>query len=65
MNAALYCKILDEKLLASGRTLKMGGGCVSQHDNDPKYNTKATKEWLEKKPIKILERPRQSLDLIP
>ncbi len=43
----------------------MGHGWVFQHDNDPKYTTKATKEWLKKKHIKVLERPSQSPDLNP
>ncbi len=50
MDAAMYRKILDENLLPSATTLKMGRGWVFQHDNDPKNTTKATKEWL-----KILE----------
>ncbi len=36
-----------------------------QHDNDPKHTAKATKEWLKKKHIKVLECPRQSPDLNP
>ncbi len=42
------------------RTLKMGCGWVFQHDNDPKHTAKATKEWLKKKHIKVLEWPSQS-----
>ncbi len=61
MDGAMYCKILDENLLPSDRTLKMGCGCVFQHD--PKHTAKATKEWLKKKHIKVLEWPRQSPDL--
>ncbi len=37
------------------RSLKMGHGWVFQHDNDPKHTAKATKEWLKKKHIKVLE----------
>ncbi len=40
--------------------LKMGRGWVFQHDSDPKYTAKATKEWLKKKHIKVLEWPNQS-----
>ena len=43
--------------------LKMGRGWVFQHDNNPKHTIKATKEWLKKKHIKVLEWPRQSPDL--
>ncbi len=39
------------------RALKMGRGWVFQHDNDPKHTAKATKEWLKKKHIKVLESP--------
>ncbi len=45
--------------------LKMGCGWVFQHDNDPKHTAKATKEWLKKKHIKVLEWPSQSPDLNP
>ncbi len=47
------------------RALKMGRGCVFQHDNDPKHTAKATKEWLKKKHIKVLEWPSQSPNLNP
>ena len=49
----------------SVRALKIGGGWVFQHDNDPKHTAKATKEWLKKKHIKVLEWPSQSPDLNP
>ncbi len=39
------------------RALKMGREWVFQHDNDPKHTAKATKEWLKKKHIKVLESP--------
>ncbi len=65
MDGAMYRKILDENLLPSARTLKMGRGWVFQHDNDPKHTAKATKEWLKKKHIKVLEWRNQSPDLNP
>ena len=43
----------------------MGRGWVFQHDNDPKHMTKATKEWLKKKHIKVLKWPSQSPDINP
>ncbi len=43
----------------------MDRGWVFQHDNDPKHTAKATKEWLKKKHIKVLEWPSQSPDLHP
>ena len=63
MDGAMYCKILDENLLPSARTLKMGHGWFFQHDNDPKHTAKATKERLKKKHIKVMEWPSQSPDL--
>ncbi len=54
MDGAMYRKILDENLLPSARTLKMGRGWVFQHANNPKHTAKATKEW-----------PSQSPDLNP
>ncbi|KAI4876466.1 hypothetical protein NFI96_002537 [Prochilodus magdalenae] len=36
-----------------------------EHDNDPKHTAKATKEWLKKKHIKVMEWPSQSPDLNP
>ncbi|KAL0164887.1 hypothetical protein M9458_040640 [Cirrhinus mrigala] len=60
MDGAMYRQILGENLLPS---LKMGW--VFQHDSDPKHTAKATKEWLKKKHIKVLEWPSQSIDLNP
>ena len=37
------------------RALKMACGWVFQHENDPKHTAKATKEWLKKKHIKVLD----------
>ena len=63
MDGAMYHQILGENLLPSERALKMGRGLVFQHDNDPKHTAKATKEWLKKKHINVLECPSQSPDL--
>ena len=65
MNGAMYREILGDNLLPSVRALKMGCGWVFQHDNDPKHMAKATKEWLKKKHIKVLEWSCQSPDLNP
>uniref|UniRef100_A0AAY4AD58 Transposase n=1 Tax=Denticeps clupeoides TaxID=299321 RepID=A0AAY4AD58_9TELE len=65
MDGATYRKILSDNLLPSARKLKMGRGWVFQHDNDPKHTAKATKEWLKKKHIKVMEWPSQSPDLNP
>ncbi len=53
------------RVLKPARALKMGREWVFQHDNDPKHTAKATKEWLKKKYIKVLEWPSQSPDLHP
>ncbi len=53
------------RTLKPARAFKMGHGCVFQHDNDPKHMAKATKEWLKKKHMKVLESPFPSPDLNP
>ncbi|KAK6320900.1 hypothetical protein J4Q44_G00078760 [Coregonus suidteri] len=65
MDGAMYREILANNLLPSVRALKMGRGWVFQHDNDPKHTARATKEWLRKKHLKVLEWPSQSPDLNP
>ena len=65
MNGVMYWEILGDNLLPSVRALKMGRGWIFQHDNDPKHTAKATKEWLKKKHIKVLEWPSQSPDQNP
>ncbi|XDV13176.1 hypothetical protein PO909_001654 [Leuciscus waleckii] len=65
MDGAMYREILANNLLPSVRALKMGRGGVFQHDNDPKHTARATKEWLRKKHLKVLEWPSQSPDLNP
>ncbi|KAK6308672.1 hypothetical protein J4Q44_G00201350 [Coregonus suidteri] len=65
MDGAMYREILANNLLPSVRALKMGRGWVFQHDNDPKHTARATKEWLRKKYLKVLEWPSQSPDLNP
>ena len=61
----MYREILANNLLPSVRALKMGRGWVFQHDNDPKHTARATKEWLHKKHLKVLEWPSHSPDLNP
>ncbi len=58
-------RVLANNLLPSVRALKMGRGWVFQHDNDPKHTARATKEWLRKKDLKLLEWPSQSPDPNP
>ncbi len=50
MDGAMCHKILDENLLPSARTLKIGHGWVFQHDNDSKPKAKETKVWRKKWP---------------
>ena len=65
MDGAMHWEILGNNLLPSVKALKMDCGWVFQHDNDPKHTAKATKEWLKRKHIKVLEWPSQSPDLNP
>ncbi|CDQ89113.1 unnamed protein product [Oncorhynchus mykiss] len=43
----------------------MGRGWVFQQDTDSKHTARATKQWLRKKHLKVLEWPSQSPDLNP
>ncbi|KAK6308901.1 hypothetical protein J4Q44_G00203640 [Coregonus suidteri] len=65
MDGAMFREILANNLLPSVRALKMGRGWVFQHDNNLKHTARATKEWLRKKHLKVLEWPSQSPDLNP
>ncbi|KAK1790610.1 hypothetical protein P4O66_014484, partial [Electrophorus voltai] len=77
MNGSMYRGILNENLLVSARTLKMGRRWVFQHDNDSKHTAKATKlkfkfkkklkfkKSLRRSTFKVLEWPSQSPDLNP
>ncbi|XDV35990.1 hypothetical protein PO909_005844 [Leuciscus waleckii] len=65
MDRAMYHEILANNLLPSVRALKMGRSWVFQHDNDPKHTARATREWVRKKHLKVLEWPSQSPDLNP
>ncbi|CDQ98778.1 unnamed protein product [Oncorhynchus mykiss] len=55
MDGAMYRKILANNLLPSVRALKMGRGWVFQHDSDLKHTARATKVWLCKKHLKVME----------
>ena len=63
MDGAMYSKIFANNLLPSVRALKMGRGWVFQNDNDTKHTARATKEWLCKKHLNVLEWPSQSPEL--
>ncbi len=60
MDGAMY---RQGQAIEASQALKMGCGWVFQHDNDPKHTAKATKEWLKKNDIKVLEWPSQCPDL--
>ena len=65
MDGVMYREILANNLIPSVRALKMGRVWVFQHDNDPKHTARATKEWLCKTHLKVLEWLSQSSDLNP
>ena len=65
MDSKKYIQILEENLLQSVKKLGLGRRFHFQQDNDPKHCAKITKEWFQKKKIKVLQWPSQSLDLNP
>lgn len=58
-------KVLDGNLFPSARTLKRGCEWIYQFDKHSKHIAKATKGWLKKKHIKVMEWPNKSPDLNP
>lgn len=66
LDAALYCKILEEDLLDTLEFYDLNiEDIVFQQDNDSRHKAKLTKNWFEENNIKILEWPSQSPDLNP
>ena len=63
INADMYCKILNAKMISSLKHL--GRGAIFQHDNDPKHSAKMTSAFLKKKKVKALDWPSMSPDLNP
>ncbi len=61
MDGAMYCQ---GQGIETSQDIEMGRGWVFQHDNDPKHTAKATKEWLKKKHIEVLEWPRTSIIIV-
>ena len=63
MTADTYCKILDEHMLPTLKSL--GRGALFQHDNDPKHSARLTSAFLKKKKVKVIEWPSMSPDINP
>ena len=63
MNREKYREILDENLLQSTQSLRLGRRFTYQQDNDPKHTAKTLQEWLQDKSLNVLEWPSQSPDL--
>uniref|UniRef100_A0A8C5PPE0 Tc1-like transposase DDE domain-containing protein n=1 Tax=Leptobrachium leishanense TaxID=445787 RepID=A0A8C5PPE0_9ANUR len=64
MNSEVFQAILSAHIQPNAAEL-IGRRFTVQMDNDPKHTAKATKEWLRKKHIKVLEWPSQSPNLNP
>jgi len=65
MTATTYIDILKNSMLPSKKEIFGRKKCIFMHDNDPKHAAKATKAWLEKQKLEVMEWPPQSPDLNP
>ena len=65
INSSMYQDILQQNMLPSVKLLKLPRGWMFQQDNGPKHTAVKTKEWLQRKNVKVLEWPSQSPDLNP
>ena len=52
-------------MLSSVKLLKLSRGWMFQQDNDSKHTAVKTKEWFQRKKVKVLEWPSQPPDLNP
>nr|ACN11500.1 Transposable element Tcb1 transposase [Salmo salar] len=60
MNGA---EILVEVLSTLGQVLRLGRRFTFQQDNDPEHTAKTMHEWLQDKPLNVLQWPTQSPDI--
>uniref|UniRef100_A0A1I7WBI8 HTH_Tnp_Tc3_2 domain-containing protein n=1 Tax=Heterorhabditis bacteriophora TaxID=37862 RepID=A0A1I7WBI8_HETBA len=63
MDITSYVRILENNLLPYVRSQRLGRNRIFLQDNDPKHSSKATKRWLHRKKITIMEWPSHSPDL--
>ncbi len=65
MNSEWYQANLKEYVRTTFQELNLMRKWVMQQDNNPKYTSRFTKEWLKKNKVNILGWSSQSLDLNP
>jgi len=65
LDTTKYLAILENTMLPSKIDLFGRKDWIFQQDNDPKHTAGATKEWLQRKRIEVMEWPPQSPDLNP
>ena len=63
MNSNMYCEILQQSMIPSLQ--KLGCRAVFQHDNDPKYISRATAALLKRLRVRVMDWPSMFPDLNP
>ena len=61
----MYQEILQKKYASICKVAELSQGWMFQQDDDPKHTVVKTKEWFQRKKVKVLEWPSQSPDLNP